>query len=72
MKPWKCKFGKQQVKSQLNDKMQGVEDVRSLADSVIDQMCHYVGAEIGAVYVVENDTLNFGLVSYAYHGENRP
>ena len=54
--------------TQLNDKMQGIVDVTSLADAVIDQLCHYVGAEIGALYVADNGVLQL-VGSYAYKGE---
>lgn len=54
--------------TQLNDKMQGIVDVPSLADAVIDQLCHYVRAEIGALYIVENGVLRLA-GSYAYNGE---
>ena len=53
--------------SQLNDKMQGIQDVASLADNVISQLCHYVEAEIGAVYLADADELNL-VGSYAYEG----
>ncbi len=54
--------------SQLNEKMQGVQDVASLADNVIHQLCYYVEAEIGAVYLAQDDHLNL-VGSYAYGGD---
>jgi tubulin-specific chaperone A len=49
----------------LNDKMQGEQDVQTLAKSIVQQLCHYLEAQIGALYVVDNNHLTLA-GSYAY------
>jgi CheY-like chemotaxis protein/signal transduction histidine kinase len=51
--------------TQLNDKMRGEQDVITLAHNVIHQLCHYLQAQIGGLYIVEDNTLTL-LGSYAY------
>jgi len=51
--------------AELNDKMQGEQDVQTLANSIVQQLCHYLKAQIGALYVVDDDYLNLA-GSYAY------
>ncbi len=51
--------------TQLNDVMQGEQGVSTLADSVIQQLCHYLEAQIGALYIVEGQNLNL-VGRYAY------
>jgi signal transduction histidine kinase/HAMP domain-containing protein/CheY-like chemotaxis protein len=56
--------------AQLNDKMQGQQDIVTLANSVIHQLCHYLQAQIGALYVVEEHSLN--LVGRYAHNSKKP
>ncbi len=51
--------------SQLNDKMRGEKDARSLASEVISQLADYLKAQIAALYVVRDGRLEL-LGSYAY------
>jgi CheY-like chemotaxis protein/putative methionine-R-sulfoxide reductase with GAF domain len=55
--------------AQLSDKMRGEQDIPALANSVIQQLCHYLQAQIGALYVTEDNTLNL-VGSYAYASKN--
>ncbi len=54
--------------AQLNDRMQGEHDIPSLATSIIQQLCHYLQAQIGALYIVEDHRLSLA-GSYAYHNK---
>ncbi|MBN1220388.1 MAG: GAF domain-containing protein, partial [Anaerolineae bacterium] len=51
--------------AQLNDKMQGEQDMETLANSVIQQLCQYLEAQIGALYVVKDKSLML-VGRYAY------
>jgi CheY-like chemotaxis protein len=51
--------------AQLNDKMQGEQDISTLADNIIQQLCHYLGGQIGALYIAQDHSLNL-VGSYAY------
>jgi CheY-like chemotaxis protein/signal transduction histidine kinase/ABC-type sugar transport system substrate-binding protein/HAMP domain-containing protein len=55
--------------AQLNDKMWGEQDIPSLANNVIQQVCHYLQAQIGALYLVEDDHLKL-VGRYAYSNKN--
>jgi GAF domain-containing protein len=55
--------------AELNDKMQGEQDVPTLANSVIQQLCQYLDAQIGALYITENQSLNL-IGTYAYRNQN--
>jgi CheY-like chemotaxis protein/HAMP domain-containing protein/putative methionine-R-sulfoxide reductase with GAF domain len=54
--------------AQLNDKMRGEQDMLALANSVIQQLCHYLQAQLGALYIVEDHSLKL-TGSYAYNGQ---
>jgi two-component system chemotaxis sensor kinase CheA len=43
--------------AELSDQIRGEQDLTSLADSVIQHLCRYLGAQIGALYVVEDERL---------------
>lgn len=51
--------------AQLGDKMRGEQDIPTLANNVVQQLCQYLKAQIGALYVTEDGTLNL-VGSYAY------
>jgi CheY-like chemotaxis protein/putative methionine-R-sulfoxide reductase with GAF domain len=54
--------------AELNEKIRGEQDVPTLAQNIIQQLCRYLQAEIGAFYVAENDTLNL-VGRYAYDSD---
>ena len=39
--------------AQLSDQMRGEQDIHTLANSIIQQLCYYLQAQIGVLYVVE-------------------
>jgi signal transduction histidine kinase len=43
--------------AQLNDRMRGEQDITTLANNIIDQLCEYMGAQVGTLYVLEAETL---------------
>ncbi len=51
---------------ELNDKTRGERIETELAQSVIDQLCTYMQAQIGVIYLFENGQLNLA-GSYAFH-----
>ncbi len=51
---------------ELNEKTRGEREVGELAQSVIDQLCTYLKAGVGVIYLFENGLLNLA-GSYAYH-----
>lgn len=56
--------------AQLNERMRGEQDVSTLANNIIQQLCKYLDAQVGALYVLEDQTL--GLAgTYAYHQPER-
>jgi CheY-like chemotaxis protein/DNA-binding LacI/PurR family transcriptional regulator len=55
--------------AQLNDRMRGEQDIATLANNVVDQLCEYMGAQVGALYVLEADTLKLA-GTYAYRRKN--
>jgi CheY-like chemotaxis protein/signal transduction histidine kinase/HAMP domain-containing protein len=55
--------------AQLSDKMRGEQATSTLANNVIQQLCRYLDAQIGALYIAEEDTLNL-VGSYAYASRN--
>jgi signal transduction histidine kinase/CheY-like chemotaxis protein/HAMP domain-containing protein len=55
--------------AQLSDRMRGEQDIPALADNIIQQLCHYLKAQVGALYVAEDSTLNL-IGSYAYASKN--
>ena len=52
--------------SELNDKMRGEKDVKSLAQDVISQLAGYLKAHVAAIYLKENGSLELA-GSYAFH-----
>ncbi len=55
--------------TQLNDRMRGEQDITTLANNVIDQLCQYLGAQVGALYVLDGNTLKLA-GTYAYRRKN--
>ena len=51
--------------ARLSDRMRGEQDIRTLANSIIQQVCEYLQVQIGALYVVENQGLTLA-GHYAY------
>ncbi|MBN2002500.1 MAG: response regulator [Anaerolineae bacterium] len=43
--------------AQINNRMRGEQDVLTLADNVIEQLCEYLTAQVGVLYVREDDIL---------------
>ena len=54
--------------AQLNDRMRGEQDIQSLAQHTVRQLCQYINAQVGALYVAENGYLNL-TGSYAYNSD---
>ena len=52
--------------SELNDKTRGEKEGEILAKTIIDQLCTYLNAQIGVIYLYENGVLNL-TSSYAFH-----
>src|SRR5512147_1235847 len=53
----------------LNDRMRGEQDITTLANNVIDQLCEYLGAQMGMLYVLEAETLKL-MGTCAYRRKN--
>ncbi|MGC1375588.1 MAG: response regulator [Anaerolineales bacterium] len=51
--------------SLLNEKMRGEQDIPILANNVIEQLCRYLDAQVGTLYVLEGSLLKLA-GSYAY------
>ncbi|GIK42396.1 MAG: hypothetical protein BroJett011_62290 [Chloroflexota bacterium] len=51
--------------AQLNDTMRGEQDTSTLAGSIIQQLCQYLNAQVGTLYVREEHSLRLA-GSYAY------
>jgi PAS domain S-box-containing protein len=51
--------------SHLNERMRGEQDTNTLANNVIQQLCDYLNAQQGLLYVVEGDLLKLS-GTYAY------
>jgi hypothetical protein len=49
----------------LNNVMQGEQDIPTLSDNVITQLCEYLGALVGALYIKEYHHLKL-VGTYAY------
>jgi CheY-like chemotaxis protein/signal transduction histidine kinase/CHASE3 domain sensor protein len=59
--------------AQLNDMMQGEQDLSTLANNIIHQVCHYLQVQLGALYLADGHSLTLA-GSYAYsshHATNR-
>jgi CheY-like chemotaxis protein/CHASE3 domain sensor protein/putative methionine-R-sulfoxide reductase with GAF domain len=55
---------------ELNEKTRGGREVPELAQAAINQLCTYLKAQIGAVYLFENDQLNVA-GTYAFHSQTQ-
>jgi GAF domain-containing protein len=53
----------------LNEKMRGEQDIATLANNVIDQLCHYLDAQMGALYLLDKDLLKVA-GTYAHQHTN--
>jgi GAF domain-containing protein len=51
--------------AQLSEKMRGEQDIRTLATSIIQQVCHYLQAQTGILYIAEDQYLK-PMGRYAY------
>ncbi len=51
--------------AQLSEKIHGEQDMAVLANSIIQQLCKYLNAHIGAMYVLDDELLKL-MGSYAY------
>jgi CheY-like chemotaxis protein/signal transduction histidine kinase/CHASE3 domain sensor protein len=56
---------------ELNEKTRGERDLRELTQAVIEQLCTYMKAQIGAIYLFEEDQLNLaGTYAYNFRKQN--
>jgi CheY-like chemotaxis protein/signal transduction histidine kinase/DNA-binding LacI/PurR family transcriptional regulator len=53
----------------LNNRMRGEQDVTTLANNVIQQLCEYISAQVGLLYVKEGNLITFA-GAYAYRRKN--
>lgn len=51
---------------ELNEKIRGEKEPTELSQAVIEQLCNYLKAQIGVIYLFENEQLNLA-GSYAFH-----
>lgn len=51
--------------SELNEKIRGEQEVEVLGQTIIDQLCSYLKAQIGVIYLYKNNQLSL-CASYAY------
>ncbi len=61
-------FGKNWILSgniKLNEKIRGEKSLTDLAQTIIDQLCSYTNAQIGVIYLYENNQLEL-ISSYAF------
>jgi|GEM_PF-6553192 len=49
----------------LNEKMRGEQNIHTLGHNIIQQLCKYINAESGAIYILQDQTLQLAGV-YAY------
>lgn len=56
--------------SALNDAIIGDKSITALTRNIVDFVCPYIGAQAGALYVLEQDQLELA-AGYAYSGESR-
>ena len=52
-------------RAQLSEAMRGEQDIASLADNVIQQLCHYLEVPVGALFIIDNGLLQLA-GSYGY------
>ena len=55
--------------AQLNEKMQGQQDITMLATSILKLLCPYMNAQIGALYVVAEQSIHL-VGAYAFNHQN--
>jgi len=56
---------------ELNDKTRGERNETELAQAVIDQLCTYLDAHVGVIYLYDNGQLNFaGSYAFQYRKQN--
>ena len=53
----------------LNERMRGEQDISTLASNVIQQLCKYLDAQIGTLYVADNELLKLA-GTFAYRRKN--
>ncbi|MFZ6031303.1 MAG: response regulator [Chloroflexota bacterium] len=55
--------------AQLNESMRGEQDIATLAGNVIQQLCEYISAQRGLLYVLDQDSLTLqGKYAYDHQG----
>jgi signal transduction histidine kinase/ActR/RegA family two-component response regulator/HAMP domain-containing protein len=54
---------------EINDRIRGEQDTAELAQNIITFICEHIGAEIGALYIVEKDMLSLA-GTHAYQKTN--
>ncbi|MEW6088020.1 MAG: response regulator [bacterium] len=52
--------------AELNDKIRGEQDISSLSHNIISFLCPYLDAQIGAIYITEDNSILKMMGSYAY------
>jgi len=57
--------------AQLNDRMRGEQDIPTLANNVIQHLCEYLNAQVGTLYLLEDDVLKL-VGTYAYSHTRTP
>jgi PAS domain S-box-containing protein len=55
--------------AQLNERMRGEQDISTLADHVIEQLCEYLTVPVGALYTLEGTQIKLA-GTYAYRRKN--
>jgi len=56
---------------ELNEKTRGEQETGSLGQAIIDQLCTYLNAQIGAIYLFENGQLTLsGTYAYQFRKQN--
>ena len=55
--------------AQLNERVRGEQDIPTLASNVIQNLCRYLNAQVGALYVMEDNVLQVA-GTYAYRRKN--
>lgn len=55
---------------QLNETTRGEREAKELVQAIIDKVCTYLNAQIGAIYLTENDTLHLtGAYAFTISGQ---
>jgi PAS domain S-box-containing protein len=57
--------------AQLNNRLRGEQDIPTLSNNVIQQLCQYLDAHVGILYIAEDDLLQL-TGTYAYTRRNKP